>query len=107
MAIRTVRVVGLNELSQKTGWDFLAQPEIDDALGTAAARAERQGKGIAAGRNTITSEIKPLSVASMTTLNYPRTTGEARHRYLTRALPPVMRNAMKKAVARIEARWAG
>jgi hypothetical protein len=106
MAIRNIKLEGLEELQKKTGWDFLAQPEMDDVLETLGKRIDRQGKGLGAQRNPHLNQMRTadgLKVES--SLNKPRTKGTAWGKKNARVLPAVGRNAMRKAVGRIEARW--
>jgi hypothetical protein len=106
MAIRTIRVVGLNELLAKSNWDVLAQPEIDDVVVTLGKRIDRQGKGLGAQRNPNLSHRRTADgLTVQSSLNRPRTKGTAWGRKNERVLPAVGRNAMAKAVRNIEARW--
>jgi len=112
---RRVRIEGLNELRKKCDWDFLAQPEMEDARDTIVARMLRGGKGQGVKRNTLTPTVYPISSASTSplaatvesTLNWPRTKGTSWGRYQEKVIKGIVaRNAVRKAIQRIEQRWA-
>lgn len=107
MTIREVKVVGLNELVAKLDWDVLAQPEVALARDSIVERIEgRPGKGLGAKRNTLTSAVEPLSATVQTSLNYPRTKGTSWGRKNEGIVKSMAPRVMKKAVQRMEARWA-
>lgn len=102
----TVRIVGLNEIVQKLKGSVLYEPEIEEALDTVEKRVLRQGKGLGAQRNPLASSSAPLARTVTSTLNPPRTRGTAwtrKNESIFRAMAP---NVIRKAVRRIEQRWA-
>lgn len=112
---RRVRIEGLNELRKKCDWDFLAQPEMEEARDTIVARMLRGGKGLGVKRNTLTPQVFPLSAANtdplaatvQSSLKWPRTKGTTWGRYQEKVVKGIVaRKAVNKAIQRIEARWA-
>ena len=104
---RTITIKGLEEVTKRLDIDVLAQPEFDAALATFQKRIERPSKGLGAKRNTLAATTQPLSIATTSTLVYPRTTGEAWARKMQSAITAMAPNVVRKAVRNIEARWAG
>lgn len=101
-----IKVKGLKELTAKTEWDVLAQPELEPALETMGKRLERQGKGLGAQRNTLTRSAISLGARIVSTLNYPRTTGQRwqeKDEAVAKSMAP---RVFGKMVTRIEQRWA-
>ena len=106
MATRNVRVVGLNELQAKCDFDVLVQPEMEAARDTILGRINRQGKGLGAQRNQLTPTVQGLGATVETTLVPPRTKGTAWGRYQEKVVKGIVtRNAINKAIRRIEERW--
>ena len=106
MTTRNVRIVGLNELTAKCDFEVLAQPEMEIARDTILGRINRQGKGLGAKRNQLTPTVQGLGATVETTLNFPRTKGTSWGKKNERVVAAMASNVMKKAVQRIEARWA-
>lgn len=105
--IRNVKLVGFDALQEKLKFDVLMQPEMQTAVETITGRMMRGGKGIGVQHNTLTSSIQPLSSTVVTTLVWPRTKGVAWGRYQEKVVKGIVAtNAVKKAVQRIEERWA-
>ncbi len=103
----TVRIVGLKELQAKCDFDVLVQPEIEDARDTILGRMMRGGKGLGVQRNTLSAHPRGLAATVTSTLISPRTKGVAWGRYQEKVVKGIVaRNAIKKAISRIEARWA-
>ena len=95
MSVREVKILGLKELQAKVDWDVLAQPEFEDVRDTIVGRMMRGGKGRGVQRNTPTTRV------------FPRTRGTAWAQYQEKVVKGIVaRNAIKKAIERIEARWA-
>lgn len=104
--IRNVKIVGLDELQRKCKFDVLVQPEMDDARDTIVARLERGGKGLGVQRNVLSTDKQPLGATVTSTLNYPRTRGTAwgrKNEAIAKSMGP---NVIKKAIGKIETRWA-
>lgn len=104
---RTITIEGLDHVLERLDVDFLAQPEFDGAMATFEKRIKRQGKGLGAKKNTLTSVTKPLTVTAHSTLNFPRTKGTAWGRKNESAIKGMAPRVIKKVAANIEARWAG
>lgn len=106
MATRNVKVLGLNELQAKCDFDVLVQPEIYDARDTILGRMMRGGKGLGVQRNTLSAQVQGLGATVETTLVPPRTKGTAWGRYQEKVVKGIVtRNAINKAIRRIEERW--
>ena len=102
----TIKVKGLNELTAKTDWDVLLQPEIEPALETIGKRMERQGKGLGAKRNSLTRETRPLGARVRSSLNPPRTTGQSWQEKNEAVVKSMAPRVLAKMVKRVEERWA-
>ena len=102
----TIKVKGLNELTAKTDWDVLLQPEIEPALETIGKRMERQGKGLGAKRNSLTRETQPLGARVRSSLNPPRTTGQSWQEKNEAVVKSMAPRVLAKMVKRVEERWA-
>ena len=101
----TVKVLGLEELQKRTGWDPMVQPEMDLALDTFKKRILRGGPGLGAKRNTLTPTQKPLQLNVETTRINPRTKGISWQRKNTSITRSMSGRVMKKAIQRMQARW--
>jgi hypothetical protein len=106
MATRNVRIVGLKELEAKCDFDVLVQPEMEDARDTFLGRINRQGKGLGAQRNQLSATVQGLGATVESTLNYPRTKGTKWGQKNERVVAAMAPRVIKKAISRIEARWA-
>lgn len=107
MSVREVKFLGLKELQAKADFDVLAQPELEEARDTIVGRMLRGGKGLGAQRNTLAASVQGLNATVTTTRVFPRTRGTTWARYQEKVVAGIVaRNAIKKAIERIEARWA-
>lgn len=105
--LKELKVSGLKELQAKCDFSVLVQPELEDARDTIVGRMMRGGKGLGVQRNTLMSDVEGLNATVTTTLIRPRTTGFSWARYQERVVKGIVaRNAVKKAIERIEARWS-
>ena len=105
-ALLNIRLVGLDEIQRKLGFDALLTPEFKLALESFEKRFKRGGKGVGAKRNTLSSEIKPLSVEVETTLHYPRMKGSSwgdKNWKIAKGMSP---RVLRKMIKRIKERWA-
>lgn len=129
----TVRVVGLEALKKKLDGKLLIQPELQDAIKTIVdrialrdryvlrsgamgrSRFERAQRSAARGRKGLGIVNNPLAVsisalgtsaeiASPT--NWPRTTGASWTKKNIGIFKAMVPNVIRKAIQRIEARWA-
>jgi hypothetical protein len=110
MANRNIRLENIDEVLKRLDFDVLAQPEMETARDTIVKRMMRGGKGKGVKRNTLTQTVTSglLGATVRSTLNPPRTKGTSWGRYQEKVVGGIVtRNAVKKAVERIEARWAG
>lgn len=103
-----IRIVGLKEIQKKLGADVLLQPEFDDALATFVKRFMRKGRkrGMGAKRNLLSSKVEDLSVIVESSLNYPRTVGEAWGKENWKIANAMAPRVLKKMVKRIQERWS-
>ncbi len=106
MASITISVRGLAELERKLGWPFLADPGRVKAIDSFVKRGERQGRGLGAKRNTITTERHGLGASLSSTLNYPRRTGSFRQRKIMAAWNSMKGRVINAWKRDIEARWS-
>lgn len=102
----TLQIPGLNAFKAVVDWDILAQPEVDDALRTVETRVLRQGKGLGAERNTLSSELYPLQMRVESTTVWPRTRGTSWGRKNVGIVRSTLTRALTAAVGRMTARWA-
>jgi hypothetical protein len=101
-----VKILGINELLERTDWDVLVQPEMRDAQDTILKRVKRQGKGLGARRNELAFDVRPLGATVSTSLIYPRTKGTSWGRKNVAAVRAMTPRVLKKAIKRMQERWA-
>jgi len=106
MAVKEVRIRGLEELERKLGMAVLVDPAMHEALETIGARLERQGKGLGARRNVVTREAHSMGARIVSTLKSPRQTGGSWVRKNEAIFNAMSGRVVGAAIRRIEARWA-
>jgi hypothetical protein len=104
--IKEIKLLGLSELQQRTGWDMLVQPEIMGAMNTILARIQRGGSGLGAQRNTLLVEAQPLAATVTSTLHNPRQKGTTWGRKNEAIVRAMAQAVFRKAIGLIQARWA-
>lgn len=107
---RTLKLENIEQVLARLDFDVLAQPEMEGARDTIVKRIMRGGKGKGAKKNTLTATVTSglLGATVRSTLSHPRTRGTAWGRYQEKVVGGIVaKNAVKKAVQRIEQRWAG
>lgn len=110
--VKVVKVKGIPK--GNFDFDILVQPEMADARDTIVGRMMRGGKGLGVKRNSLSAQVYPVSArtaplaATVTTsLNFPRTKGTSWAQYQEKVVKGIVaRNAVNKAVQRIQERWA-
>jgi hypothetical protein len=135
-AVIAFRAGDVEKMRRKLDAKYLVEPEFDDIFATAGKRAQRQGKGIASRRNTITLErTNRLSMRVVSTRGdtnqrkrrkgaerrkgsprpgwmlkdphyNPRIKGDSWEAYNLKVLLTVLSRSISKAAKNIEARWS-
>ena len=116
--IKSVKVLGLDELERKLGYPVLVAPAMTEARDTIVARLLRpppkkgrgKRKGLPPGagviNNTLTPTLKADTGAQISsTLNYPRTVGSAWNRSNENIFNSMAPRVVNAAIKRIEATW--
>lgn len=104
--LKIAKVEGLDEIQAKLDEDFLVQPELEHARDTIVERVERQGRGLGAKRNSLSTVKEPLGAKVTSTLNHPRTKGTSWGRKNESIFKSMSGRVVKKAIERIESRWS-
>lgn len=107
MAIKTVRVVGLDDLQRKLSDAVLLDSQLERVRDKIVSRiVDRPGKGAGARANSLRAEVTPLGATVVSTLNNPRQTGRAwqdKNAAIVKALAP--RVIGKELKDEIESAW--